>query len=140
MPGVVIDVLSPKSFLIQIKDVIWKRHVDQLRHRQIPTEQYSYGDDSIDRYKVSEMTSAKIRPVVEHKERLTYIPEEQTVIQVPLGSDEPIENNDFRENRNRLTNQVVTNIDKENNLIETEDKIRTSERYRKPPKRLIEEK
>ena len=41
------------------------------------------------------MTSAIIRPVVEHKERLTYIPVQQTDIQVPLGSDEPIENIDF---------------------------------------------
>ena len=29
MPGRIIDIVSPKSFLVQVKDVVWKRHVDQ---------------------------------------------------------------------------------------------------------------
>ena len=37
MPGIIIDILSPKS-LVQMKDVVCKRHVDQLKYRQIPME------------------------------------------------------------------------------------------------------
>ena len=38
IPGKIIEILSPKSYLIQVKDVVWKRHVDQLRIREIPLE------------------------------------------------------------------------------------------------------
>ena len=37
MPGVVTE--SPKRFLVQVRDVVWKRHVSQLRPRQIPEGQ-----------------------------------------------------------------------------------------------------
>ena len=39
MPGKIVDIISPKSYLIQVKDVMWKRHTDQLKHRFIPLEQ-----------------------------------------------------------------------------------------------------
>ena len=32
--------LSPKNFLVEVKDVLWKRHSDQLRLRSIPNENY----------------------------------------------------------------------------------------------------
>ena len=30
--------MSPNNFLVQVKDVIWKRHRDQLKHRDIPLD------------------------------------------------------------------------------------------------------
>ena len=36
VPGIIIEIISPKSYMVQIKDVIWKRHEDQLKHRKIP--------------------------------------------------------------------------------------------------------
>ena len=48
MPGIVTDVISPKSFLVQVKDVVQKRHVDQLKPRQIPEGQSSSCDVSIE--------------------------------------------------------------------------------------------
>ena len=35
MPGKITDI-SPNSYLIQVKDVLWKRHTDQLKTRGIP--------------------------------------------------------------------------------------------------------
>ena len=84
------------------------------------------------------MTSLTNKPVFEHVEKRTYGPEQQTDIQVTVGSDE-LENNDLQENRYKLKNQVVTIVDKDDNTIETEHKKRISVRHKKPPKRLIEE-
>ena len=33
MPGTICEILSPKNYLVQVKDVLWKRHVDQLKLR-----------------------------------------------------------------------------------------------------------
>ena len=41
LPGKIIDIVSPKNFLVQVKDVIWKRHRDQLKHRDIPLDQFN---------------------------------------------------------------------------------------------------
>ena len=35
LPGKIIEDLSPKSYLIQVRDVTWKRHSDQLRKREV---------------------------------------------------------------------------------------------------------
>ena len=40
MPGNITEVLSPKNFLVEVRDVVWKRHADQLRLRNIPNENY----------------------------------------------------------------------------------------------------
>ncbi|KAL8574425.1 hypothetical protein ACOMHN_020408 [Nucella lapillus] len=36
IPGTIIKVLSPRNFDVQVGDVMWKRHQDQLWPRQIP--------------------------------------------------------------------------------------------------------
>ena len=42
LPGTIIDIISPKSFLVQVRDVVWKRHADQLKPRIIPSMDQSY--------------------------------------------------------------------------------------------------
>ena len=39
MPGKIVDIISPKSYLVQMKVVMWKRYTDQSKHRFIPLEQ-----------------------------------------------------------------------------------------------------
>ena len=42
MPGKITDIISPNSYLIQVKDVLWKRHTDQLKTREIPIGDEDY--------------------------------------------------------------------------------------------------
>jgi transposase InsO family protein len=37
VPGMIVKVLSPMNFEVQINDVVWKRHREQLRPRSIPS-------------------------------------------------------------------------------------------------------
>lgn len=39
VPGTIIGTISPRSFDIQVGDVVWKRHEEQIRSRYIPSEQ-----------------------------------------------------------------------------------------------------
>ena len=48
MPGIIIHILNPKSFLVQVKDVVWKRHVDQMKYRQIPMENSGMVEEDVD--------------------------------------------------------------------------------------------
>ena len=36
MPGIILDIISPKRYLVQVKEVVWKGHADQIRTRHIP--------------------------------------------------------------------------------------------------------
>ena len=63
--------LSSKSFLIQV-NVVWKRHVDKLRPRQIPEGQYRTGDDS------TELTKRIYTSTGDLKEKQTSTSEQQT--------------------------------------------------------------
>ena len=42
VPGIIIDILSPRSFLVRVKGVVWRRHFDQLKPRLIPEESCVY--------------------------------------------------------------------------------------------------
>ncbi|KAK3779699.1 hypothetical protein RRG08_013654 [Elysia crispata] len=39
IPGVITKTLSPRNFEVQVGDVIWKRHQDQIRPRHIPLKE-----------------------------------------------------------------------------------------------------
>ena len=45
MPGTICEIQSPKNYLVQVKDVLWKRHVDQLKLGYIPIGSYSNRSD-----------------------------------------------------------------------------------------------
>ena len=36
VPGVILSVLSPVNYQVQVEDVVWKRHRNQLRLRSVP--------------------------------------------------------------------------------------------------------
>ena len=73
MPGIVLETISPKSFLIQVNDVVWKRHVDQLRPRQIPVEQYK--NENMDEQNCTQRLAG---PETEFKNKPTSTREQQT--------------------------------------------------------------
>ena len=39
IPGVIAGTVSPRNYDVQVGDVVWKRHEEQLRPRYIPTAQ-----------------------------------------------------------------------------------------------------
>ncbi|KAL8608281.1 hypothetical protein ACOMHN_042148 [Nucella lapillus] len=45
IPGAIIKVLSPRNFDVQVGDVMWKRHQDQLRPRQITMNTLQQGKE-----------------------------------------------------------------------------------------------
>ena len=46
IPGVVTGTVSPRNYDVQVGDVVWKRHEEQLRPRYIPTAQYTESKQS----------------------------------------------------------------------------------------------
>ena len=77
MPGIIIDILSPKCFLVQVKDVVWKRHVDQLKYRQIPMENNGMVKEDIDSCKSSDNLHAH-KYTGKGDERMGLTTEQQT--------------------------------------------------------------
>ena len=126
MPGIIIDILSPKSFLVQVKDVVWKRHVDQLKHRQTPMENSSMVEEDVDSCKsLDNLHSYKYTG--KGDERMGLTTEQQTDMQmIEFGENE---SDDTRQDESQ---DVVI----QNPRIER----RVSSRERKPTKRLIAEK
>lgn len=46
MPRVKAGTVSPRNYDVQVDDVVWKRHEEQLRSRYIPTTQYTESKQS----------------------------------------------------------------------------------------------
>ena len=41
VPGTIIGTISPRNYDVQVGDVVWKRHEEQLRTRFIPSNQFT---------------------------------------------------------------------------------------------------
>ena len=137
MPGHIIDIVSPKSYLVQVKDVVWKRHVDQMKLRHIPI-----GNSDIATLQGSNRDLDRIH---EWKENVEVIQEKivirkpsKTVCIAEQRTDTPV--NIEMNHEDDSGKKGVDNGSEINNRDKKDETRRTSGRERKTPKRLIEEK
>ena len=129
VPGTIIDILSPKSFLIQVKDVVWKRHVDQLKPRIIPDETSLY-DDGKEKVLMQSHCDEISKRMFQQQLIEKRSAEQQT--------DEFPQTTDLKSAQVENTSGNIQFDDRNNVCVSTIER-RTSGRRRRPTKRFITE-
>ena len=126
VPGIIMDVLSPRSFIIQVNDAIWKRHVDQIKQRMLPKENKEVEEDKLERKENTECKSRSMNSL-RKEEQLT-------------------KSNEHKSNEQQTQVIPQTDLDNtiDNKLEDKQDKAKfegkkISGRERRVPKRLIME-
>ncbi|XP_028418458.1 uncharacterized protein LOC114543815 [Dendronephthya gigantea] len=136
IPGVVIRIISPRNYDVQVSDVVWKRHEEQLRPRQIPSfenaEQAKYERDEQNRLP-GENTGTNERGTI-------LAPEEDSVpaspTTVPKEFDISTQSTTKREDVD--TKELCSKADTPIMVTPSESARRYPLRERKPPKRFTE--
>lgn len=84
IPGIIIKIISPRNYEVQVGDVVWKRHEEQLRPRYIPQNTDQPQNDS----RMRREERIQIPEEIEHRSQLTPSP---SVPETPAVPDSNVE-------------------------------------------------
>ena len=151
IPGIVIDIVSPKSFLVQIKEVVWKRHTDQIKPRLLPETNMNLQEEQLGQKKILRQASLDTFHGERNADmRVMRKPSQTSCLDLEKRRQESIQNRQERDTTRDLERSEIEEVGRRIERKEIEEigrtvrdeeiERRTSGRVSRKPRRLIEEK
>ena len=144
VPGTIIEVLSPKSCLVQVKDIVWKRHIDQIKLWHVPYE-YENMNAETSNMPSTEILSSYRREEISKKSGIHTEKNkaEEGNKEVGIQAEKEVDMQTEKDVSN-TEKQIEQNFEKDNSEIDnsfiSQPERRLSKRTKKIPKRLVTEK